>query len=182
MAAAQLEDVTNDTLFHEVLRRMKCAPESEKCLIFWQPWRKPMSCFCERRLSVLLAIWKTEAIGGVDRGSGWIDRDIQRRGSSNRFSCKSRMLSKFNSASLDSFTEGALFTESHLEISVICSYWSQIFVVFVAKGSGIFRPNCDRVSYYLWLLLTLSSHLHQYIWQCRGVYTRCRRIGGSYSR
>ena len=33
MAAAQLEDVPNDTLFHEVLRRMKCAPKSEKRVI-----------------------------------------------------------------------------------------------------------------------------------------------------
>jgi adenylate kinase len=37
MAAAQLEDVPNDTLFHEVLRRMKCAPKSEKRLILVGP-------------------------------------------------------------------------------------------------------------------------------------------------
>jgi adenylate kinase len=35
--AAQLEDVPNDALFHEVLRRMKCAPKTEKRVILVGP-------------------------------------------------------------------------------------------------------------------------------------------------
>ncbi|XP_024387905.1 adenylate kinase 4 [Physcomitrium patens] len=36
-AAANLEDVPNDVLFHELLRRMKCAPKQEKRLILVGP-------------------------------------------------------------------------------------------------------------------------------------------------
>ncbi len=32
-AAAQLEDVPNESLFSELLRRMKCAPKPEKRII-----------------------------------------------------------------------------------------------------------------------------------------------------
>lgn len=36
-AAAQLEDVPNDSLFHEVMRRLKCAPKQEKRVILVGP-------------------------------------------------------------------------------------------------------------------------------------------------
>lgn len=35
--AAQLEDVPNDTLFHELMRRMRCAPKQEKRVILVGP-------------------------------------------------------------------------------------------------------------------------------------------------
>ncbi|KAG0561298.1 hypothetical protein M758_9G052600 [Ceratodon purpureus] len=36
-SAAQLEDVPNDTLFHELMRRMRCAPKQEKRIILVGP-------------------------------------------------------------------------------------------------------------------------------------------------